>query len=175
MNTVVLNDKKFKSFIEFQSIQNRIKQLANEINQDYDKKNPLFIAILDGSFMFAAELYKNITIQSEISFVKFKSYVGDESHDLKKHIGLNQELKGRHVIVVEDIVDTGKTLNEFLPQVKEMGALSLKVATLLSKPSKHNFRIDYVGFEISNEFVVGFGLDYEGLGRNINFIAQMCG
>lgn len=171
---MIINNKKFKTFIEFEKIQDRIKQLAENINKDYFDLNPLFLAILDGSFIFAAELYKNISINSEISFVKIKSYQGCESKDILSQIGLGIEVENRHIVILEDIVETGKTISFISSELYKNQIASLKIASLLSKPDKHNLKVDYVGFEITDQFVVGFGLDYDGLGRNIKDIAQMC-
>lgn len=171
---MIIKNKKFKKLIDKKKIQSKIKQIANKINKDYCDKNPIFIAILDGSFIFAADLYKNISIKSEISFVKLKSYKKTKSKKLEKYIGLNCALKNRHVIILEDIVDTGKTINKFIQDIKKFNPKSIKIATLLSKPEVHNLNLDFVGFEIQNKFVVGFGLDYDGLGRNVSDILQIC-
>jgi hypoxanthine phosphoribosyltransferase len=174
MNTIIIKDKKFKTFIEFDSIQSRIKNISEQINIDYQDKNPIFIAVLDGSFLFASEIYKNIKIQSEITFVKFKSYKGDKQDSLSCEFMSDLCLKNRNIIILEDIVDTGNTLKQLSKKLLNLGVGSIKIASLLSKPSKHDLNIDYVGFEISDEFVVGFGLDYYGLGRNMNNISQLC-
>lgn len=174
MKTIEIKDKKFKTFIEIEEIKIRIQELANKINKEYKDKNPIFIAVLDGSFLFAAELYKNIEILSEICFVKFKSYNKEKQEDLVCHIGLDVDIKNRNIIIVEDIVDTGKTLNLLIGQLLSHGAASIKIASLLSKPFKHNIKVDYVGFEIPDKFVVGYGLDYGGLGRNLTNIAELC-
>jgi hypoxanthine phosphoribosyltransferase len=171
---MIINNKKFKKLISYKKIQSRLIQISNEINKTYKNKNPLFIAVLDGSFIFAADLYKKISIKSEISFVKLKSYNKTKSEKIKKHIGICAEIKNRHIIILEDIVDTGKTMKSFLRDLKKQNPKSIKIAALLSKPETHDIKIDYVGFEIENKFVVGFGLDYDGLGRNSNDILQIC-
>lgn len=157
-------------------IQERVAQLAADINRDYDGKKPLFIAILNGSFMFAADLFKNVTVPSEISFIKLASYKGTKSTgNVITAIGLDEKLNGRHIIIIEDIIDTGKTLHEFLPQLFEQSPASLKICALLQKPDATVFplTIDYLGFSIPNKFVLGYGLDYDGLGRNINGIYRL--
>jgi len=171
---MIINKKKFKKLISYKRIQSRLSIISDEINKTYKNKNPLFIAVLDGSFIFAADLYKKISIKSEISFVKLKSYKKTSSKNLVKHIGLCASVKGRDIIILEDIVDTGKTMNAFLRDLKKQKPKSIKIAALLSKPEMHSIKIDYVGFEIPNQFVIGFGLDYDGLGRNLKDILQIC-
>jgi hypoxanthine phosphoribosyltransferase len=171
-----VHDKKFTSYISAEEINVRIKKLAAQINADYEGKRPLFIAILNGSFMFASDLFKNITIDAEICFIKLASYKGTKSTgNVITSIGLDEPLKDRHVIVVEDIVDTGKTLSQFLPQLYNQQPASLKIATLLYKPDAlvHPIAIDYFGFSVPNKFLLGFGLDYDGLGRNSSEIYQL--
>lgn len=171
---IKIKDKKFKKFISNQEIKSKISLISNKINTEYVDKNPIFIAILDGSFMFAAELYSKITIPSEISFVKYKSYQGTSSGDVIENIGLNKKIKGRHVIIIEDIVDTGQTLNNFIKELEKHKIDSFKIASLFSKPNKHSIFVNYIGFEISDEFIVGFGLDYEEQGRNLPDVMQIC-
>jgi hypoxanthine phosphoribosyltransferase len=157
-------------------IAERIKEIAGKLNKDYADKKPLFIAILNGSFMFASDLFKELAIDAEICFIKLASYKGTKStgHVLTA-IGLDMDLFGRDVVIVEDIVDTGKTLSEFLPQLKHQQPASLKIVALLHKPEATVFpiTIDYLGFSIPNKFVVGYGLDYDGLGRNIPEILKL--
>ena len=141
-----------------------------KINKDLEGKNPLFLVVLNGAFMFASDLLKKITIDCEITFVKLSSYVGTKStHMVRELIGLDKSLTGRHVVVVEDIIDTGITMHNTLPKLEEIGAEEVKIATLLFKPNafQKDFKIDYVGMEIENDFIVGYGLDYDGLGRNL--------
>lgn len=169
-------DKKFQPYIKAQEIQEQINKLAQQINQDYANKKPLFIAILNGSFMFASDLFKELTIDAEICFIKLASYKGTKSTgNVITSIGLDMPLTDRHVIIVEDIVDTGKTLHEFLPQLVNQQPASLKIAALLHKPEalKHPLSIDYIGFNVPNKFLLGFGLDYDGLGRNLKEIYQL--
>lgn len=176
MAPVTLHDKTFDTYLSEQTIQEAIKVLAEKINADYQGKTPLFIAILNGAFMFASDLFKQLTIDVEISFIKLASYKGMKSSGtVVTAIGLDQDLHGRDIIIIEDIVDTGKTLYEFLPKIHHHQPASLKIATLLHKPeaTKYDLTLDYVGFEIPNKFVVGYGLDYDGLGRNLKEIYQL--
>ena len=174
--TIEVNNRKFTPFITAQQIDEQIKILAAELNRDYEGKRPLFIAILNGSFMFAADLFKAVTIEAEICFIKLASYKGTKSTgNVITSIGLDEPLNGRHVVIVEDIVDTGKTLNEFLPQLFNQQPASLKIAALLHKPDAlaYPVKIDYLGFNVPNKFLLGYGLDFDGLGRNLKEIYQL--
>ena len=174
--TIQVLDKKFKPYIKAGEIQGQILKLANQINNDYADKKPLFIAILNGSFMFASDLFKELSIEAEICFIKLASYNGTKSTgNVITSIGLDEPLKDRHVIIVEDIVDTGKTLHEFLPQLINQQPASLKIAALLHKPDAlaYPLTIDYLGFSVPNKFLLGYGLDYDGLGRNLKEIYQL--
>ena len=176
MPIIKVHDKSFDIYLPEAQIQEKVKELADQINKDYEGKRPLFIAILNGSFMFASDLFKYLTIDAEICFIKLASYKGMKSSGhVVTAIGLDQDLFGREIIIVEDIVDTGKTLSEFLPKLQHQQPDSLKIAALLHKPEalKHPLTIDYVGFTIPNKFVVGYGLDYDGLGRNLKEIYQV--
>jgi hypoxanthine phosphoribosyltransferase len=176
MPILQVNDKKFKPYISAAKINERIKELAGEINTEYAGKRPLFIAILNGSFMFAADLFKHISIDAEICFIKLASYKGTSSTgNVITSIGLDEPLQGRHVIIIEDIVDTGTTMYKFLPQLYAQQPASLKIAALLHKPTalRHPVAIDFLGFSVPNIFLLGFGLDYDGLGRNIPEIYQL--
>ena len=167
MPAIKLHDKTFDTYLSEQEIQEKVKEIAGQLNKDYKDKKPLFISILNGSFMFSADLFKNLTIDAEICFIKLASYRGMKSSgQVITAIGLDQDLFGRDVVILEDIVDTGKTLNEFLPKLDHQQPKSLKIATLLHKPEATQFalKIDYLGFSIPNKFVVGYGLDYDGLG-----------
>lgn len=171
-----MHDKQFEPYLTAPEIHDRIKALARQLDQDYAGKKPLFIAILNGSFMFAADLFKEISIDAEICFIKLASYKGTKSSgQVITAIGLDTDLFGRDVVIVEDIVDTGKTLSEFLPQLHHQQPASLKIVALLHKPEATVFPIpiDYLGFAIPNKFVVGYGLDYDGLGRNIREIYKL--
>jgi len=176
MPPIKLHDKTFDTYLSEKEIQEKIQIIAEQINHDYAGRQPLFIAILNGSFMFAADLFKRLTIDAEICFIKLASYRGMKSSgNVITAIGLDQDLFGREVIIVEDIVDTGKTLNEFLPKLDHQQPKSLKIVALLHKPEATQFqlKIDYLGFSIPNKFVVGYGLDYDGLGRNLKEIYQL--
>lgn len=166
-------DKKFKTFIPEATIQERVKAVAEKINKDMAGKNPLFLAVLNGSFVFAADLMRYITIPSEISFVKLASYQGTQSTGaVKEVIGINEDLEGRTVIIVEDIVDTGNTMKRMLETLGTRKPESLHICTLLLKPGKLkvNLNIEYVAMEIPNDFIVGYGLDYDQQGRNLRDI-----
>jgi hypoxanthine phosphoribosyltransferase len=176
MPPIKLHDKSFDTYLSEEIIQKRIAEIAEAINNDYKGKKPLFIAILNGSFMFAADLFKHLTIDAEICFIKLASYKGMKSSgNIITSIGLDQDLYDRDVIIIEDIVDTGKTLNVFLPQLHHQQPRSFKIAALLHKPdaTQYPLTIDYTGFSIPNKFVVGYGLDYDGLGRNLKEIYQL--
>ena len=172
---MTIKDLSFKKFISKTKVQQKVSQLADQINEDYVNKVPIFLPILNGSFMFASDLIKHITIPSKISFVKVSSYAGTTSSgQLKTLIGLEESLFNQHIIIVEDIVDTGLTLQKIVEELKSLGTKSVEVITLLRKqPAREKMiEVKYVGFEIHNEFVVGYGLDYDGLGRNLEDIYQ---
>jgi len=170
MSKIQVKDKFFEKFISTTEIDAAVQKVAEAINRDYENKNPVFLAILNGAFIFASDLIRKITIPCEISFVKFASYSGTASTEkLNELIGLNEELKGRHVIILEDIVDTGITMNKLLKDIQEKEPLDVKVACFCFKPDafKHFFTIDYLGMSIPNKFILGYGLDYNGQGRNL--------
>ena len=176
MAPIKLHDKSFDTYLSEKVILEKVKEIADAISQDYADKKPLFIAILNGSFMFASDLFKYLTIDAEICFIKLASYKGMKSTgSVVTAIGLDQDLFDRDVVIIEDIVDTGKTLNEFLPKLLHHHPRSMKIAALLHKPEATQFQlnIDYIGFSIPNKFVVGYGLDYDGLGRNLKEIYQL--
>lgn len=176
MSSITVHDKVFSSYITSREIEEQVARVAAEINRDYHGKRPLFIAILNGAFIFAADLFKYITLDAEICFIKLASYKGVKSTGkVITAIGLDVDLYNREVIIVEDIVDTGKTLAQFLPQLEHHHPASLKIASLLHKPAAmiHPIKIDYLGFTIPDKFVIGYGLDYDGLGRNIKEIYQL--
>lgn len=171
-------DLEFEPFIDANSIQKRINLLAVEINADYANRTPIFIGVLNGSFMFMADLMKQITIPCEMTFTKLASYYGglSSSRSVREDVELHTNITGRDVVIIEDIVDTGNTLNYFINKVKAHGPASVKVCSLLLKPAALEAAIEeltYIGFEIANEFVVGYGLDYKELGRNINSIYRL--
>ena len=176
MSTVKVHDKQFEVYLSEAVILKRVKALADQISNDYAGKKPLFIAILNGSFMFASDLFKQLHIEAELCFIKLASYKGMKSSgNVVTSIGLEDDLFGKEVIIVEDIVDTGKTLHHFLPKLMHQQPKSLKIATLLhkSEATTYPLTLDYVGFDIPNKFVVGYGLDYDGLGRNLKEIYQV--
>ncbi len=176
MSAIQVHDKSFIPYLTEDQIDEQVSRLAREINRDYEGKTPLFIGILNGSFMFASDLFKKISVDAEISFIKLASYKGTKSTgNVITSIGLDESLKGRHVVILEDIVDTGKTLHEFLPQLRDQQPASLKIAALLHKPAAliHTLTIDYLGFEVPNKFLLGYGLDYDGLGRNLKEIYRL--
>jgi len=170
---ITLKDKQFKPYITQQKIAAAVKSLSDAINKDLKEEFPIFLAVLNGSFMFAADLLKEITIPCEISFIKLASYSGmSSSGNVTELIGLTENINGRTVVIIEDIVDSGITLERLTEVLKDKNVKQIKVATILFKPDsyKKNYKLDYVGFNIPNDFVVGYGLDYEGLGRNLKEI-----
>ncbi len=171
MKQVKILDKEFKLFIPYEKIRSEVEKMAEQMNQELNGKNPLFVCILNGSFMFAAEIFKRINLlDSEITFVKLASYTGDKTTgNVKQLIGLNERIEGRTVVVLEDIVDTGITIDNILKQLGAMNPKEIKIATLLLKPDalQKKVQLDYVGLEIPNDFIVGYGLDYNGYGRNL--------
>lgn len=178
MGAIKVHDKSFDIYLSEATIQERIGELAATINCDYAGKRPFFIAVLNGSFMFASDLFKQLTIDAEICFIKLASYKGMKSSgNVVTSIGLDDDIFGKDVIIVEDIVDTGKTLHDFLPKLEHQQPASMRIATLLhkSEATTYPLTLDYVGFDIPNKFVVGYGLDYDGLGRNLKEIYQLAG
>ena len=176
MASIQVHDKVFDPFLTKDQIQERISVIADELNTDYANKQPLFIAILNGSFIFASDLFKKLSIDAEICFIKLASYKGSKSTgQVITAIGLDHEIFGRDVVIIEDIVDTGKTLTEFLPQLHHQQPASLRIVALLHKAEATSYpvHIDYLGFTIPDKFVVGYGLDYNGLGRNIPEIYKL--
>lgn len=176
MSIIKVHDKQFQPYIGAKELQLRIKEMADQINKDLEGEKPLFIAILNGSFMFAADIFKYLSIEAEISFIKLVSYKGTKSTgNVVTSIGLDEDLYGRTVVILEDIVDTGKTLHRFLPQLEHQQPKKLMIAALLTKPEAlvHPIKIDYLGFSVPNKFLLGYGLDYDGLGRNLPEIYQL--
>lgn len=176
MARVQVHDKSFETYLSAEVIENRVAELAAAISQDYAGKRPMFIAILNGSFMFAADLFRHLQIEAELCFIKLASYKGLKSTgNVVTSIGLEDDIIGKDLIIVEDIVDTGKTLYSFLPKLQHQQPKSLRIATLLHKAeaTEYPLHLDYVGFTIPNKFVVGYGLDYDGLGRNLKEIYQL--
>lgn len=170
MPRVQLHDKTFEPFIPADELERSIDAVATELNRAYAGKRPLFLGVLNGAYFFAAELVKRITVECEITFVKVASYHGTQSSgQVAQLLGLNERLNGRHVVVLEDIVDTGNTMEHILALLKDHHPASIAVATMLFKPDvfKKDFPIDHVALRIPNAFVVGSGLDHDGLGRNL--------
>jgi hypoxanthine phosphoribosyltransferase len=168
-----IKDKSFSIFIQQEKIEKRVKEMAEQISSDYSDKELLFIPILNGAFLFASDLIKEITIPCQVSFVKVSSYHGTSTTGvIKSVIGLERDLKGKHVILIDDIVDTGLTMDAVVKDIHVLNPDSIEIATLLLKPEafQNQFDLKYVGFTIPNSFVVGYGLDYEGYGRNLKDI-----
>ncbi|MBQ5573595.1 MAG: hypoxanthine phosphoribosyltransferase [Bacteroidaceae bacterium] len=176
MKTVQVKDKQFELFISEDKLQYEIKRIADSICNDYLGKSPLFLVILNGSFMFASDLFKNIQLPVEISFIKVSSYSGVASTEcVKELIGLNEDIEGRDVIIVEDVVDTGLTMKDTLALINAKNPSSVSICTLLFKPNKLQVKLDvkYVAMEIPDDFIVGYGLDYDGYGRNLRDIYKI--
>ena len=176
MSTIQVLDKTFEPYLKEAAIQEKITELAGQLNQDYAGKRPLFLSVLNGAFLFTADLFKQITIEAEVSFIKLASYKGTSSTgNVITAIGLDINVKDRHIIILEDIIDTGKTLHHYLPQLESMQPATVKIAVLLNKKEalQYPVQVDYTCFDIPNKFVVGYGLDYDGLGRNSRDIYQL--
>ena len=173
MKKVQLLDKKFKPFISSSEIQTAITHMANRINRDLKGKNIIFLGILNGAFMFAADLFRQITLDCQISFLKLASYQGTSSSGkVKRLIGINEDIRDQTVVILEDIVDTGHTVESIIRQLNGYEPSEILISTLLFKPDvyKKDLHIDYIGMEIPNDFIVGYGLDYDGFGRNLQDI-----
>ena len=173
---IQLHDKKFEVFIAAEEIDFAIENMAKQIEDDFSDDIPVFIGVLNGSFMVTADLLKKYNGLCEVSFVKMASYDGmATTTEVKQLIGLNQNLEGRSVIIVEDIVDTGNTIEELKAILKEHKVKHFKIATLFLKPEAYtkDIKLDYVGIRIPNKFIVGYGLDYDGLGRNLKDVYQL--
>lgn len=176
MQEVVLFDKCFELYLSEEKIQKRVEELGKMISEDYRDKNPVFLVLLKGAYVFASDLVKHFPFDCEISFFRLSSYRGmASSGDLSFRDVFDENIEGRHIIIVEDIVDTGNTLSGFIPALKKMNPASVKVASLLSKPEvlQGKVEVDYLGFEIPPKFVVGYGLDYDEKGRNFPAIYQL--
>ena len=173
MKIIEIDNLRFEPFINYEQIKKRIRLIAIDINLKYEGKNPVFIGVLNGCFMFMADLMKEIDIPCEMSFVKLASYAGTSQGDISQLIGVGVELKDRDVIIVEDVIDSGKSLKFTIEALEREGVKNISVCSLLIKPSclQYDFdTIDYVGFEIEKEFVIGYGLDYNGSFRNLKDI-----
>ena len=177
MNEIVtIKDKQFEKFIEFGQIQAAIRRIAGEIDRDLRDKDPIFIAVLNGAFMFAGELMKEVTVPCEITFVRLASYQGTTTtNKVQEVLGLNESIENRTVVVVEDIVDSGNTMVALKKELNKFNPKEIKIATLLLKPDalKQELELDYVALEIPNDFIVGYGLDYDGYGRNLKGIYKI--
>ena len=170
MKRIQILDREFELSIPFATIDASIEKMSHKINAELADKNPLMICVLNGSFMFAADLMKKLDFPCEISFVKLASYQGTSTTGkVKELIGLNEDIKGRTVVILEDIVDTGITIEMIKDQLRALEPADIKTATLLFKPEacKKDTTLDYIGMEIPNDFIVGYGLDYDGYGRNL--------
>ncbi len=173
MCSITIFDKHFKLFISNKKIIGAVQQMADKINKDLSKHDVLFIGILNGAFMFASDLFKRINFECRISFLKLMSYEGISSlGTAKRLIGLNEDIAGKTVVVVEDIIDSGITLDTVIKQLSGYKPAEIKIASLFVKPKsyKKKIKIDYLGFEVPNNFLVGYGLDYNGYGRNLTDI-----
>lgn len=169
METIRIKDKQFKTFITEEQILKEVARVGEEINRDLADANPLFVSVLNGSFMFTADLMKHVSVPCEISFVKLASYAGTSSTGkVKELVGLNDDITGRTIVIVEDIIDTGLTMERLIETLKARNPKEIRIATLLVKPDKLNVDLDinYIAMSIPNDFIVGYGLDYDGLGRN---------
>jgi len=173
MEEIVIHDKRFSLSIEADKISKIVGSLANKMSLELQGNQIVFVVILNGAFMFASDLLKRINLNCTISFVKLASYEGTTSRaDVLQLIGLNEELKNKTVVIIEDIIDSGRTLDNIMKRIKALDPAEIKVASLFHKPDayRYNYAIDYVGFNVPNEFIVGYGLDYKGLGRNLTAV-----
>ncbi|MBF6628021.1 MAG: hypoxanthine phosphoribosyltransferase [Proteiniphilum sp.] len=173
---ITIKDKQFDLFIEEEVIEQGIKRVAERMNVELAGKNPIFLAVLNGAFMFAGELMKEVSIPSEITFVRLASYQGTTTTNrVQEVLGLNESIRGRNVVIVEDIVDSGNTMVSLLQHLAKHEPEEVKIATLLFKPAalKQKLHLDYVALEIPNDFIVGYGLDYDGYGRNLKDIYKV--
>lgn len=176
MERIIVNDRPFKKYILETAIQERVAEMAQTITKDYNGKNPLFIGVLNGGFIFAADLFKRLEFDCEITFIKLTSYKGMASTgNVNEVIGLDIDVRDRDIVILEDIIDTGKTLYEFAPKLLEQGAKTVKLASFLLKPDalEYDVQVDYIGFSVPNEFLIGYGLDFDQKGRNYRDIYQL--
>lgn len=173
---ISIHDKIFSIYIQEEAILARIQELATEMNNRFSGETPLIICVLNGSFMFTADLLKKLEFPCELSFIRVSSYNGTESsRKMKELIGLTENPEGRHIILLEDIVDTGLTISALVNQLNARNPASLSICSLLVKPDRHETEVDitYKGFVIPDRFVVGYGMDLDGLGRNLPHIYQL--
>lgn len=173
---IQLHDKQFVPFISAQEIDFAIAEMARQVEADFADEIPVFVGVLNGAFMVVSDFMKHYAHPCEVTFLKMASYEGTQTtHEVKQLIGLNQDLSGRSVVIIEDIVDTGNTVEELKALFKQQNVKHFKIATLFFKPEayKKDLKIDYVGIRIPNKFIVGYGLDYDGLGRNLAEVYQL--
>ena len=173
---IQIHDRHFVPFISRTELDFAISEMAKQVENDFGDEIPLFVGVLNGSFMVVSDFMKHYSKPCEVSFVKMSSYEGTATtNEVKELIGLNQDLSGRSVIIIEDIVDTGNTVAELKKIFKSKGVKSLKIATLFFKPDAYlqDIKLDYIGIRIPNKFIVGYGLDYDGLGRNLPEVYQL--
>ncbi|MDD5569939.1 MAG: hypoxanthine phosphoribosyltransferase [Bacteroidales bacterium] len=176
MECIKLKGKVFGKYLSYEEIQKTVKGIAEKINSEFKDKKPVFLVVLNGSFLFFADLIKHIDFECEISFVKIASYSGTKSTDeVKCLIGINENLKGRNVIIIEDIIDAGSTIDDIIRQLKEHKPAEIKVVSLFFKPDSFvkDFKIDIAGRNVPNDFLIGYGLDYDGLGRNLKDVYKL--
>lgn len=176
MDTVTIHNKTFRVELQSERIQNRVREMAREITRDFSGKEPVFVCVLNGAFLFAADIFRNISLDCQIAFIRVASYSGTQSTGtIQNLIGITESIKGRPVIILEDIVDTGDTAVYLMKELSKHEPSEIKFASLLLKPSalKHDFCPDYTGFEVPNDFLVGYGLDFDGLGRNLKDIYKL--
>jgi hypoxanthine phosphoribosyltransferase len=169
MDSIQIKDKSFTRFISSAEIQAKVDDIAGQVSRDLKGKNPLFIVVLNGAYIFAADLLRRLDFDCEVTFVRLSSYKGMETTSrVREVIGLYENLSGRDVVIIEDIIDTGISMGFFLDRIRETSVNSVRLASLLFKPDafRKDYHIDYIGIKIPNEFIVGYGLDYDGLGRN---------
>src|SRR3954463_7737807 len=176
MEKVKIWEKEFSVFISQEKIAERIKELGKQITSDLKGTQPVFLVVLKGAFLFASDLLRNVSLECEVTFIRVSSYEGTKSTGLVKSIDkMHDKLKDRTVVIIEDIIDTGNTAVFLMDELNKQEPESIRLASLLSNPDalKHDVKIDYVGFEVANDFLVGYGLDYDGLGRNLNDIYKI--
>ena len=177
MGQITIKDKTFEVSINETTIKQRVREVAQQMSRDLEGKNPLFLAVLNGAFIFAADLMREMTIPCEISFVKLASYQGTTSTgSIKEVIGINEDLSGRTVVIVEDIVESGLTIKRMMEQLGTRNPASVQVCTLFFKPEKlkEDLKLDYVAFSIPNDFILGYGLDYDQQGRQLKDVYTLC-
>lgn len=176
MNTITIREKNFQICLSSEKIQKRVSELAEQISVDLKGKRPLFICVLNGSFIFAADLFKRVRTEAEVTFIRVSSYEGTQSTGIVRNlVGISESLNGRTVVLVEDIVDTGDTAVYLIEELKKQNPAKIYFASLLLKPKalRQKINIDYLGFEVPNDFLIGYGLDYDGLGRNLQDIYML--